>query len=397
MWNYLILVGQIALREYAKQTFIPSSLMSLKSIYQTTKSIKDTKKLKKVIVSKAISGVSSLSPTPLRSSLNYALKTKYKGETLDTKHIKELIKTDTKKSLLNQFIPKEIRYILSLLNKADKYLEKKIREAERLERRQIKERIAVLNKQRREVLQRLREIKREVDRYLIDQRKIARIIIKERRELFKKVQKQIKEEIRIQKKINKQIKEDIERRYKQFDKNVRLFHKHLANVAYEENNKGSYNDFFDFVDTLNATERNNLRDLLHKYTTVRISFNSKWIKAAMWEPLINIREYKDQVGLMTKMSKGGTKKVFSNSAKGILKIIVKRKYKSQWNPKRLYSWYNVSFGTWKKIIAHKTGTNFWKVFYHRARTNKRYITSESKYYKSHWAKIKRPNKKVYNL
>ena len=67
----------------------------------------------------------------------------------------------------------------------------------------------------------------------------------------------------------------IERRYKQFDKNVRLFHKHLANVAYEENNKGIYTDFFDFVDTLSPIEQKNLQVLLHKYTTVRISFNSK--------------------------------------------------------------------------------------------------------------------------
>lgn len=44
----------------------------------------------------------------------------------------------------------------------------------------------------------------------------------------------------------------------------------------------------------------------------------------MWEPIINIREYKDQVGQMTNNYKGGKNKVFSNSARGILKIIIKK-------------------------------------------------------------------------
>ena len=393
MWSYLLILGQVALKEVATKTLIPSSLKAIQSTIKATKSL-TTKKSKQTIINKGISAITHLSPTPIRSALNYTLKSKYHGiDKLDNEHIKQLIKMDIKKSLYNHFVPNEIKSIIAIFKKADQYIDRKLKEALRLQKQFYKEEEKRIARERRETLRRLREIRDELRRYLIDQRKIERYIIQKRRELFNKIQRQLKEEIRIQKRVNKQIKEDIERRYKQFDKNVRLFHKHLANVAYEENNKGSYTDFFDFVDTLNPTERNNLQVLLHKYTTVRISFNSKWIKAAMWEPLINIREYKDQVGLMTKMSKGGTKKVFSNSAKGILKIIVRWKFRPRTNPKGLYAWYNVSFGTWKKIIAIKNGTNFWKVFYHKARVNRRYITNESIYYKYDRSMIYKTNKK----
>ena len=381
MWSYLLILGQVALKEVATKTLIPSSLKAIQSTVKATKSL-TTKKSKQVIINKGISAITHLSPTPVRSALNYTLKSKYHGiDKLDNDHIKQLIKMDIKKSLYNHFVPNEIKSIIAIFKKADQYIDRKLKEALRLQKQFYKEEEKRIARERRETLRRLREIRDELRRYLIDQRKIERYIIQKRRELFNKIQRQLKEEIRIQKRVNKQIKEDIERRYKQFDKNVRLFHKHLANVAYEENNKGSYTDFFDFVDTLSPIEQKNLQVLLHKYTTVRISFNSKWIKAAMWEPLINIREYKDQVGLMTTKYKGGTKKVFSNSAKGILKIIVRWKFRPRTNPKGLYSWYNVSFGTWKKIIAIKNGTNFWKVFYHKARVNRRYITNKSIYYK----------------
>lgn len=384
MWNYLIILGQIALKDIAKKTLVPAIYDNIKSTITATKSlsksIKNINGAKKAAITKGIKATTKLVPTPARSALNYTLKSIYKGEEINTQHIKNLIKGDIKKSLYNTLVPSEIKSILSLLKKADNYIDRKLKEALRLQKQFYKEEEKRIARERRETLRRLREIRDELRRYLIDQRKIERYVIQKRRELFNKIQRQLKEEIRIQKKINKQIQEDIAKRYKQFEKNVRLFHKHLANVAYEENNKGNFKDFFDFTDTLNETERKNLQDLLHKHTTVRISFNSSWIKAAMWEPFINIREYKDQVGLMTTMSKGGTKKVFSNSAKGILKIIVRWKFRVRSNPKGLYSWYNVSFGTWKKIVAIRNGTNFWKVFYRRARKNKRFITNESLYY-----------------
>lgn len=384
MWNYLIILGQIALKDIAKKTLVPAIYDNIKSTITATKSlsksIKNMSGAKKAAITKGIKATTKLVPTPARSALNYTLKSIYKGEEINGAHIKNLIKGDIKKSLYNTLVPSEIKSILSLLKKADQYIDRKLKEALRLQKQFYKEEEKRIARERRETLRRLREIRDELRRYLIDQRKIERYVIQKRRELFNKIQKQIKEEIRIQKKINKQIQEDIAKRYKQFEKNVRLFHKHLVNVAYEENNKGNFKDFFDFTDTLNETERKNLQDLLHKHTTVRISFNSSWIKAAMWEPFINIREYKDQVGLMTTMSKGGTKKVFSNSAKGILKIIVRWKFRVRSNPKGLYSWYNVSFGTWKKIVAIRNGTNFWKVFYRRARKNKRFITNESLYY-----------------
>lgn len=384
MWNYLIILGQIALRDFAKSTLIPSAVKSIQSTYKATKSLtksfKNLDSTKRAAITKGIKTVTKIVPTPARSALNYTLKSIYKGEEINGQHMKNLIKGDIKKSLYNTLVPSEIKSILSLLKKADAYIERKIKEATRFTQKHIKEEEKRIWRENRAILRRIREIRREIIRQGIEERKIQRYIIQKRRELFNKIQKQIKEEIRIQKKINKQIQEDIAKRYKQFDKNVRLFHKHLVNVAYEENNKGNFKDFFDFTDTLNETERKNLQDLLHKHTTVRISFNSSWIKAAMWEPYINIREYKDQVGLMTTMSKGGTKKVFSNSAKGILKIIVRWKFRVKSNPKGLYSWYNVSFGTWKKIVAIRNGTNFWKVFYRRARTNKRFITNESLYY-----------------
>ena len=392
MWNYLLILGQVALKEVAKSTLIPSAVKSIQTTIKATKSL-TTKKSKQAIINKGISAITHLVPTPVRSALNYTLKSKYKGIELDPQHIKNLIKSDTKKSLYNTLVPSEIKFIISLLKKADQYMERKIREATRFTKKHLKEEEKRMLRERRELLRRIREIRNEIRRQAIEERKIQRYIIQKRRELFNKIQKQIKEQIKIQKKINKQIQEDIAKRYKQFEKNVRLFHKHLVNVAYEENNKGVYKDFFDFTDTLNETERKNLQELLHKHTTVRISFKSSWIKAAMWEPYINIREYKDQVGLMTTMSKGGTKKVFSNSAKGILKIIVRWKFRPRTNPKGLYAWYNVSFGTWKKIVSIRNGTNFWNVFYRKARVNRRYITNESIYYKYDRSMQYKTNKK----
>lgn len=379
MWNFLLILGQIALKDLAKSTLIPSVYKSVQQTIKATKSLTKAKS-KQVIINKGISSITNLVPTPVRSALNYTLKSKYKGVAINPQHIKNLIKSDTKKSLYNTLVPSEIKSIISLLKKADQYMERKIREATRFTKKHLKEEEKRILRERRELLRRIREIRNEIRRQAIEERKIQRYIIQKRRELFNKIQKQIKEQIKIQKKINKQIQEDIAKRYKQFEKNVRLFHKHLVNVAYEENNKGIYKDFSDFTDTLNETERKNLQELLHKHTTVRISFKSSWIKAAMWEPFINIREYKDQVGLMTTMSKGGTKRVFSNSAKGILKIIVRWKFRVRSNPSGLYAWYNVSFGTWKKIVSIRNGTNFWKVFYRRARKNKRFITNESIYY-----------------
>lgn len=397
MWNYLIILGQIALKDLAKSTLIPSALKSIQSTYKATKSLsksfKNMSGAKKAAITKGIKATTKLVPTPARSALNYTLKSIYNGEEINRQHIKNLIKGDIKKSLYNTLVPSEIKSILSLLKKADLYIERKIKEATRFTQKHIKEEEKRIWRENRAILRRIREIRREIIRQGIEERKIQRYIIQKRRELFNKIQKQIKEQIKIQKKINKQIQEDIAKRYKQFEKNVRLFHKHLVNVAYEENNKGNFKDFFDFTDTLNETERKNLQELLHKHTTVRISFKSSWIKAAMWEPYINIREYKDQVGLMTTMSKGGTKKVFSNSAKGILKIIVRWKFRVRSNPSGLYAWYNVSFGTWKKIVAIRNGTNFWKVFYRRARTNKRFITNESIYYTYDRSMIYKNNKR----
>lgn len=378
MWNFLLVVGQQVLKQIATRTLVPTSLNAIKSTISTTKAITS----KKAIISKGISGISNLAPAPLRSALNYTLKSKYNGiSTLSSEHITNLIKADIKKSLYNQLVPQEIKSIIAIFNKAENYLNKKLREEQRRQNKLLKERIKELARERRETLRRIREIKNEIRRFQIDERKIIRFINKKEKELWLKVERQLKEQIRIQKRINKQIHEDIQRRYKEQEKNVRLFNKHLANIAYEENNNLHFNDFFDFTDTLNDKERKNLEELLHKHTTVRISFNSKWIKAAMWEPIINIREYKDQVGQMTNNYKGGKNKVFSNSARGILKIIIKKKFKSSNNPKRLYVWYNVSFGTWKKIVAIRNGKNFWNVFYRRNRTNRKYITNESKYYK----------------
>ena len=196
MWNYLIILGQIALRDLAKSTLIPSAVKSIQSTYKATKSLsksfKNMSGAKKAAITKGIKATTKLVPTPARSALNYTLKSIYKGEEINTQHMKNLIKGDIKKSLYNTLVPSEIKSILSLLKKADQYIERKIKEATRFTQKHIKEEEKRIWRENRAILRRIREIRREIIRQGIEERKIQRYIIQKRRELFKKIQKQLK-------------------------------------------------------------------------------------------------------------------------------------------------------------------------------------------------------------
>ncbi len=54
---------------------------------------------------------------------------------------------------------------------------------------------------------------------------------------------------------------------------------------------------------------------------------------------------------------------------------------SQRNPSLFYQWVNVSTRDWKEITESPTGKNFWEKWYNKNRTNPKYLTADSIYYR----------------
>lgn len=376
IWQALIAVGQQLLIQQAKRLIIPTTLNNVKSLASSVKHL--SKQKGKYLIKKGISAATNLVPTPFRSSLNYTLKSNINRIEWDASKAMNLIKSDIKKSLYNQLVPSKIKFMISIYRKADNWIDKKIKQMERQQRKDIKDRIKALNRMRMETKKRMRELHQEIIRMYKEEIRLKQATIRFNRWLHKQILKDMKE----REKLFKQTFQQAQKRLKEYRRNITLYEKNLLNLTYQENNNLHYKDFFDFLDTLSNDERKRVVDLIHDHTGVLIAFNSSWIKSATWTPLFTTRDYSKQVEyLLNGATKTTKNKIYSNSASGILQIIIKKKFKSKNNPKRLYAWYNVSFGTWKKIIAIKNGKNFWSVFYRQARVNRRYITNDSKYYK----------------
>lgn len=376
IWEALIHVGQQLLIQQAKRLIIPTTINNVKSLASSVKSLSTQKG--KYLINKGISATTNLVPSPLRSSLNYTLKSNIKGIEWDASKAMNLMKSDIKKSLYNQLVPSNIKFMISIYRKADNWIDKTIRQMERQQRKDIKDRIKALNQMRMETKKRMRELHQEIIRMYKEEIRLKQATIRFNRWLHQ----QILRDMREREKLFKQTFRQAQKRVREYRRNITLYEKNLLNLTYQENNNLHYKDFFDFLDTLSDDERKRVVDLIHDHTGVLIAFNSSWIKSATWTPLTTTRDYSKQVEyLLDGATKTTKNRIYSNSASGILQIIIKKKFKSKNNPKRLYAWYNVSYGQWKKIIAIKNGTNFWSSFYRTARINRRYITNDSKYYK----------------
>lgn len=388
IWQALIAVGQQLLIQQAKRLIIPTTLNNVKSLASSVKHL--SKQKGKYLINKGISATTNLVPSPLRSSLNYTLKSNIKGIEWDASKAMNLMKSDIKKSLYNQLVPNNIKFMISIYRKADNWIDRTIRQMERQQRKDIKDRIKALNQMRMETKKRMREIHQEIIRMYKEEIRLKKATIRFNRWLHQ----QILRDMREREKLFKQTFRQAQKRVREYRRNITLYEKNLLNLTYQENNNLHYKDFFDFLDTLSNDERKRVVDLIHDHTGVLIAFNSSWIKSATWTPLFTTRDYSKQVEyLLDGATKTTKNRIYSNSASGILQIIIKKKFKSKNNPKRLYSWYNVSYGTWKKIIAIKNGTNFWSVFYRTARINRRYITNDSKYYKYDRSMMYKTNKR----
>lgn len=63
---------------------------------------------------------------------------------------------------------------------------------------------------------------------------------------------------------------------------------------------------------------------------------------------------------------------------GILALQLKKGSKR--NPNGYYEWIRIPRWVWDKLVENSTGENFWKVWYNKNRTNKRYLTAKSIYW-----------------
>lgn len=388
IWQALIAVGQQLLIQQAKRLIIPTTLNNVKSLASSVKHL--SKQKGKYLINKGISATTNLIPSPFRSALNYTLKSNINRIEWDASKASNLIKSDIKKSLYNQLVPNNIKFMISIYRKADNWIDKTIKQTERQQRKDIKDRIKALNQMRMETKKRMRELHQEIIMMYKEEIRLKQTTIRFNRWLHNQILKDMKE----REKLFKQTFQQAQKRLREYRRNITLYEKNLLNLTYQENNNLHYKDFFDFLDTLSNDERKRVVDLIHDHTGVLIAFNSSWIKSATWTPLFTTRDYSKQVEyLLNGATKTTKNKIYSNSASGILQIIIKKKFKSKNNPKRLYAWYNVKYGEWKKIIAIKNGTNFWNVFYRQNRQSRRYITNDSKYYKYDRSMMYKTNKR----
>lgn len=388
IWQALIAVGQQLLIQQAKRLIIPTTLNNVKSLASSVKHL--SKQKGKYLINKGISATTNLIPSPFRSALNYTLKSNINRIEWDASKASNLIKSDIKKSLYNQLVPNNIKFMISIYRKADNWIDKTIKQTERQQRKDIKDRIKALNQMRIETKKRMRELHQEIIMMYKEEIRLKQTTIRFNRWLHNQILKDMKE----REKLFKQTFQQAQKRLREYRRNITLYEKNLLNLTYQENNNLHYKDFFDFLDTLSNDERKRVVDLIHDHTGVLIAFNSSWIKSATWTPLFTTIDYSKQVEyLLNGATKTTKNKIYSNSASGILQIIIKKKFKSKNNPKRLYAWYNVKYGEWKKIIAIKNGTNFWNVFYRQNRQSRRYITNDSKYYKYDRSMMYKTNKR----
>lgn len=240
IWQALIAVGQQLLIQQAKRLIIPTTLNNVKSLASSVKHL--SKQKGKYLINKGISATTNLVPSPLRSSLNYTLKSNIKGIEWDASKAMNLMKSDIKKSLYNQLVPNNIKFMISIYRKADNWIDRTIRQMERQQRKDIKDRIKALNQMRMETKKRMREIHQEIIRMYKEEIRLKKATIRFNRWLHQ----QILRDMREREKLFKQTFRQAQKRVREYRRNITLYEKNLLNLTYQENNNLHYKDFFDF-------------------------------------------------------------------------------------------------------------------------------------------------------
>lgn len=137
----------------------------------------------------------------------------------------------------------------------------------------------------------------------------------------------------------------------------------LNNISYE--NIEEFNKFKEIYKwSLNDYEKKKFNERFNE--KINVVFRSSWI----------------DFGIFLKNSK--------RARNGIMFLQLRHdKVVSSRNKSLFYSWVNVKFEDWKQIAQDPTGTNFWKIWYHKNRTNHRHITRLSIYHNNSVHKTKR--------
>lgn len=288
-----------------------------------------------------------------------------------------------------------------IYRKALAFIEERIRlhkKLLRMEKQRHKTQMRIYRLQKRILRQQLRDIQNEI-RY---QKKIARVA-KKARLFYEKEQRRINREK--QKRMKELTNEYLKERRKIFDiKFNEDLSKKIATLENEETAEVLEWDIYDFKEFennyLNEQERKRLRDWIQvkgvhyksednnyiqgrkdigkesnyiKLNTKSMKFQSSWIQEASWVPL----------WVFMDSGKGYNMNYNNQRTRGFMKLKLKKskRVKSSKNPSLIYVWWNISYGTFQKIIRDPNGTNFWKVFLKKNRKKLIYITIDSKYYR----------------
>lgn len=139
------------------------------------------------------------------------------------------------------------------------------------------------------------------------------------------------------------------------DNNIRDFRDWAENTKRQETGKG-----------LRGRKRG-----IDEDSGIHVIFKSSWILYGIWIPKW-VKKVKYRGKTITRKSTIGQM---------ILKIYGT---KSKRNPSLVYHWINVKNKDWLRILEDKTGTKFWKYWYHENRKNQRYLTMQSRYYDTNY-------------
>ena len=250
----------------------------------------------------------------------------------------------------------------------------------------------------------LETFKAEQAIYAIDMEKQ----IKEGKENWKIIKKQQKDELAKVLQGIKEVKREIEYQ-------IRQVKKHLIEMEKIKINTNQVNklikNFGDFRKKLTNKERSLFDEIMKDDSSgLQVVFESSWIEYAAWiSPTMfldapkyemkNLPTFYEQSRKITieNTLEDRIKKTTNTRTRGLLAIKIKPQFKSKRNKLNWYIWWNVTLGAFKRIIADPTGTNFWKVWYHKNRKNKKVLLDSSIYYnrkrKKRKKKVGRPRKK----
>lgn len=179
------------------------------------------------------------------------------------------------------------------------------------------------------------------------------------------------------KKLNQKIK-DLEKETTTLDK---IYENQLLELSKKENNKNIYlqdketKNFDDFISKLTQSEKKRLENIIKHSKEVDILFSSSWLEWGTFIPLTKIRDYKKDLNKYNL-----NERAISPLTRGLMRL--KTIETSKNNPSGIYTWINVLYRDWLKIIKVRTGKNFWNVWYHKNRKNMMVLLPNSIYYRT---------------